>query len=300
MSDAVIKFSIPINTRGLYLNEDILKKIDTLAKKIVLESNALPHIESEIRASTDKGRSISAIDIPTLLKKIEGIDEKINSFSIRHETINRKTAIQIVFDKKGEVKINAYGTQTDLEFNLQRIKMEINVCDQEYHWLIQKVTTSKFLRATPITIFFSLSMITMICIFYYFYAKSIGIDIDNTLIIHDSLQYVKDVEKAIRSDSVSEKLNAILKGELRNFSNVTEVLKDISLKIRFLSISTFIVAVALFLQYKLKKLFPIYFFEFGHQIGQYEKLVKKREIWIVGIILAFAVNIISGIFVSFF
>lgn len=300
MNEIVTKFSLSINTKGLYINRDILIKVDELCKKSLRNSDDEASTSSEINASTDKGRTVTAQNIPALLEKIDGIDEVVNSILMNYEDESSNSAMQISFEKDGDVEILAYGAKHDLEFGMQRVKMGLGSCDQEYHWLISKVTKSKFFLALPILSFLIFSISALVFTGYYFYAKSVGIDIDQSIVVQDHLKYIREVEKAIHTDAISEKLNILLKGQLVGFTNLTDVIKDTSSKIRIFTLGALISGVLIFLQYQLRKLFPSSFFEIGSQVGQYEKLVKKRDLWVVGIIIAFGINIISGIFVSFF
>ena len=58
---------------------------------------------------------------------------------------------------------------------------------------------------------------------YSFYANNVGVDIDPNIIPKGNEYYIQ-VENALKSDDISEKINILLLAQLKSFTNVQDIL----------------------------------------------------------------------------
>jgi hypothetical protein len=126
----------------------------------------------------------------------------------------------------------------------------------------------------------------------------VGVNIDPSLIPSGNT-YFQEVEQALKSDSLSRKLDVLLMAQLRSFRNVQDVLDLLEGLIVFSLIALSIIAVSMLLLRVIARLYPLSFFAFGHQREVLSKLQHKREIWGVAVLLAFIVNVIAGLLITF-
>lgn len=87
-------------------------------------------------------------------------------------------------------------------------------------------------------------------------------------------------------------------GQLKGFSNVTDIITRTSVQIKYVSIVTTIVLILFLAVKNISKLYPLAYFEFGDFINNLIKIKRKREIWGVVVILGFLVNITAGMLVA--
>lgn len=133
---------------------------------------------------------------------------------------------------------------------------------------------------------------------YYFYAKNVGVNIDPT-IIPDGNTFYQEVEKALKSDSLSRKIDVLLISNLKDFTNVQDILERQKRYIGILLFSLTIILIAFFVLKTFSNLYPLALYSFGRQKEFLTKLRRKRDIWEVGVLLAFIVNIIAGLVIAF-
>lgn len=294
--DLATKISKTISMPGYILNSDILNKIDEIAiSTIQIKNNSELEVFYSVRDNKDNEKLLKNLsDIDPLYENPTG---KIVEISLNYE-ISKQAGLSISFQNKGDVEISGYSQAVDFEYKIDQIIRELNRCEQEYHWLEYYFAISnklkKFLFKTLSILFLTL----VACSLYVLYAKNVGIDITNAGIIPNGNTYYKTVESAINSDDTTLKLNALLMGKLRGFSNVTDVISRISNYIKYISISTIVVFVFFLAIQNISKLYPLTFFEFGDGVSKLQKLKRKREVWGTVVVLGFVINISSGLLLA--
>ena len=109
------------------------------------------------------------------------------------------------------------------------------------------------------------------------YAKNAGVDIADIGIVPDGNTYYKNVEDAIKDDDLNLKINTLLMGELKGFSNVTDIISRYTIYIRYVSIATIIVLLLFIVIRHISNLYPLTSFEIGDEIEKLKKIKRKEN-----------------------
>ena len=136
-------------------------------------------------------------------------------------------------------------------------------------------------------------------IFFLFYTQEVGVDLKDSSLLINGNEYFNVVEEAIKSDSISKKLDVLLLKELRGFTNASEIINGTKSYITFSSFGILITLLIYLLLIQLKNRFPLVYFNLSDlQKRRHSKMVKEREVILISILVAFIINIISGIILS--
>lgn len=290
-------FSRKILIQGSIIEEQTLRKLDDDSRKALHEN---PTDNSDLTIAlivteTDGNKS-KFESLEKFLGYYHSVRNQIQD--LRLDYSSSRGRIDIFFDRDGEIVVSSYGPAKEFHFVSDGILRELKHCDPQYNWLVKLLAFSQTPRKLLSFFILPLSLMILFLIYYYFYAVQIGVDVDPALLYQDN-SYLHDVEQAIKSDDISTKIDTLLRGQLKGFTNVSEVLEDTKYMIGVLAITIMIIIVIVTSLRYFSKLYPRTFFAIGQGAVTLTKLERKREIWTVTIGIAFIVNLIAGILVAF-
>lgn len=290
-------FSTEVELVGYVVDEPALARLDRYLKSSLLgDTSGTDDIDVLCVTSGPEDKSSS----------FHGIDELINHYQLTRETIHdlrldyscERGRIEIFFESDGTVEMSAYGPTRDFHFVSEGLVREIKGLAPEYNWPAKLFGFSRLPRRLLISLVPFVSFFLLSQVVYYYYATNIGVDVSAEL-LYDDNSYYQDVERAIRSSEVDVKLDVLLRGQLKGFTNVSEVL----VRTRFLIIGAVAALIAVFAcATGLKSYASAYsrsFFAVGLAVDRLRALERKREIWVVGVAIALIVNIVAGLIVAF-
>jgi len=293
---SITRISEDLEVFGYVLDRENLSRINIMATEAVKSGDERQNSAIAFSASVSckDHREFSFNSIEQVISYLEVSTEIHVRLELNYH-IKDHAAIELSFDKNGFINIIGYGAvENNFEFGVNRLKREIMACDPCYPRIIKWFTHSRALVSALTSMIVLASFYLFICAGYYIYAGSVGVNIDPKAIPVGN-EYYNDVEKALKSDSIEVKIDTLLRGELRNFTNVTDIL-DRQKKLVFnISIYLVFMAVVFLIRRIFRTIYPKAFFSFGPSVRTLQRLQRKREMWIVGVVVAFIVNILTGL-----
>jgi hypothetical protein len=291
-------FTRSIELAAYLIDEPFLKGVDTFVRESCsgLSDGSKPLSLSCMVQTTDDG-SCTFNSIDELLSHFARSRELIRELRLDYRA-ERGERIEITFPPQKVVDFSAYGDSPKFHFLADGLARELRRSDANFHWLARTLAFSRVPRRILASLIPLVSWLLLLAVGYYFHAKKVGVDVDPKL-LYDDNTYYQDVERAIKSESTDEKLNILLRGELKNFRNVTVVIGQIKRQIAVLSIALLLIAAGLLAIRSISSAYPRSFFAIGHGVERLRKLERKREIWIVGVVIAFIINLAAGLLVAF-
>ncbi|MGB3110216.1 MAG: hypothetical protein WBB40_06460 [Psychrobacter alimentarius] len=294
--DLATKVSKKISMPGYVINKEILLKVDEIAINTVkTDSHSDLEVFYSLRDEDHSEKQITNIlGIDQLCKNTK---KTISSVILKYEVV-KQAGLTISFQDDGEVEVSGYSQAVDFDYRIDQIIRELKRCEQDYNWLESNFAVSDKLKRLLLR-FLSLLFLTLVALsLFMFYAKGVGVDISDARLVPQGNTYYKEVENAIIGGDVTKKLDTLLMGQLKGFSNVTDIITRTSVQIKYVSIVTTIVLILFLAVKNISKLYPLAYFEFGDFINNLIKIKRKREIWGVVVILGFLVNITAGMLVA--
>lgn len=290
-------FSRKVSIQGSVIDEATLRGIDEVSKTALGEDQRDAALVKIACVASDSDGNVSKFDsLEELLNHYRRVRDRIHDLRIDYRSPQGR--IEVFFDHDGEIDLTAYGPTRDFHFVSEAIVRELRNCDPGYNWLAKFLAFSKTPRRILGTLILPLSFFLLFQIYYYYSATQIGVNVDPGL-LYEGNSYYQDVENAIKTDDLSTKLDTLLKGQLKGFTNVSEVLEDTQYTIGASAVSLVVVLVLILLLRSFSNAYPRSFFAIGLGIETLSKLERKREIWVAGVGIAFMVNLIAGFVVAF-
>jgi hypothetical protein len=217
----------------------------------------------------------------------------------KDESADESIRVKLLIDNNGEITISGNFHPKKSDELLALIWDELLLADEEYPNYAKSIVIPRFTKRIIEVLLISVSIFLLTQIFYLSYAKRVGVDLKDTSVIQKGNEYFNLVENALKSDSSNEKLNVLLIKELRGFTNVSEIIKRTKSLISILSIGVVIIFLAYILLLLLRKRFPLVYYNLSEiHTKRYDKIQKEREIIVISILIAFVINILSGIVLS--
>lgn len=294
-ADLTTKVSKTFDIAGYVLDREILNRIDLISKQAVSDAEDVNFERLKIVywATAYDGNMLKFEIVEALITYLDTELVKLKSLSLQY-VLPEKSGINIVFQPKGKIELSAYSNALDFQFNLDRINREIRRCDQEYGWWVRTFVFKSFIRRLLVYGISFFSIFLLYNVWFYIYARNVGVNVDPS-VIPSGNTYFQTVEEALKSDDPNKKLNVLLIGQFRNFTNVRDILSQQEKYIAFCLIGLAIATVLALVLRAISRLYPPSFFEFGDQKSVLIRLNRKREIWGITIIIGFVVNVIAGL-----
>lgn len=296
--DTSTTFSREVELIGYVLDEATLRRVDQYARASLRpDSSAGATIDSDCAAITRDGATLRFKSVDALLAHFETAKDLIEKLGLDYYAKD-SGRISVFFDDDGTIRFTAYGPTPNTEFVAEGLTREIKNCDPHYHWLARFIAFSRRPQWWLATLLVPVSFLLIAFIAYYFYASRVGVNVDQSL-LYEGNTYYQDVERAISSKSIEEKLNILLKGQLKGFTNVSAVLANTQARIGTVVVVLIGMVLLLLALRSYAAAYPRAFFSLGPASDQLHRLERKRELWIVGVGLAFVINVAAGLFVAF-
>lgn len=207
--------------------------------------------------------------------------------------------IEIEFARSGLVTVDTCGTPYLVDGVLHSAQQHIRSSDVQFSWFIRLFVIDRRFRRLAAFLASWIGVAISLLVFVFLYASNSGVDVNEEL-IPTGMTYYQEVETAIRSNDLYRKLDVLLLGQFRSFRNATDVVQSSRTGIIACLVSFLILGVSSWILRHLTQFYPISFFAIGHQTEILERLVKSREFWMGGIIIAFAINVLAGVLVAIF
>lgn len=290
-----VRLSETFNLSGYVVTEETLRQINEAGNSATSGSQTTPKNNFSIKFESGLHAHFASLD--EALAKISTERLAIKEFSLSFER-RPDVSVNANFKHGGTIEVVAFDKGADFQFDFERIKQEVLATDQDYPWIVRTFVTNHVVRRAVVVMCVLLSLILLGQVSYYAYATHIGVDIKDSSLIPQGMAYFQQVANAIQSQDTNEKLNILLKGQLRGFTNVSEVFDSVKKGIKADAVFLAVFFVIYLLLKKMDVLYPKSFFAIGAKKASFEKLVKRRDMWVVGIVVAGIVNLISGIVIS--
>jgi hypothetical protein len=285
--------SLTIN--GYVVHLETINRLCNLFSQISTDTEAT-NAKVTYSATLGRDRTVRYNNLEAVLDQLNNTNEEVSDFSIQYDgDIN----LSIAFNPKGKIELNASGTTPDLQYYSDQVLREIERCDQEHNWAVKTFIFKKWPTSILSSAIVSLSFGLFITIGMFFLAQSIGVNVDPS-IIPPGNTYFRQVEEALKTQDINKKLDTLLIGQLRGFTNASDFISQQQKTMTFLLAGIAVSAILLFILNRIQKLYPRSFFALGRQKEKFAKMERQREVWGIGIIVAFIINIVSGILLSFF
>jgi hypothetical protein len=210
---------------------------------------------------------------------------------------DRNAQLEIAMQDDGIISLSGVSDRPDFSFHIDPLKRELHACDQRFPAIVKLFAYSQQpLRVVTQTLALA-SIFLLGNVLYYIHALNVGVDVDPK-VIPEGNQYFQEIESVLQSGTDSEKIDAILRSQFLHFTNVSSVLDTCRLWLMWSLAGVGLSIGGIFLIRSIRRLYPKAFFAFGPSVQLLQQLVRRREVFSVGIVIAFIINIIAGIVVA--
>jgi hypothetical protein len=216
---------------------------------------------------------------------ISGLE--INIGATRYEQIN------VLLEPDGDITVDIAGPSHVVESAAHILRGRLAALNHQYSWIANSFVLNSRIRRITAKLVFLITLCLTFLIGYYIYAQFVGVNVDPQLIPH-GMTYYQEVEKAINSSDISQKVNILLRGHYAHFTNLTDFSNKYRTLIGYLLTSFIILFAFTWISRHLVKYYPRAFFAIGSQIEHLRRIEKGREFWVIGLITAFFINVAAG------
>lgn len=281
------------------IDEPLLTRLDELARNTLIRTAEDPLLTSCI-ATGPADESFRFSSVSELKDHFDRTRIAIQELRIDYRAGQQRVLLSFPEKKlgKGAIRLVAFGKTPDIDFTVEAFARELQHAGAAYHWIIRGLVFHAAPKRLLATALFGLSFLLLFQVLYYAYATKIGVNVDPHLLSPGN-EYFKDVERAIKSSSIDEKLDVILRGELQSFENVSEVLTRARGRIVGASLGLVVLSVLSFCLRAFSNCYPRTFFKIGLARERWARLERARDVWLIGVGIAFVVNIVSGLIIAF-
>jgi len=293
---AVRNVSIKIDIPGYIVDATILRNINSIAEETLLRSGKKTRASHTFSAKFGGQEVQNFKNFEQICNALDASRDDIDEIKLRY-SLPEQSALDITFAKNGKISIGGFSSEIDFNFNISRLQSEIRRCEQEYSILVRKLFFTSRARTFPIIFMFFCSAFLMYSLLTYLYALRVGVNIDPTLIT-PGMTYFQKVESAIRSDDVNRKLNVLLSGQLRGFTNLSDYLIRKQRDIIISLVAIVFMGAAIYARVAIAPLYPRAIFLFGDAKIRLSKIQHKRDVWTIAIGIGFIINLIAGFVVA--
>jgi hypothetical protein len=289
-----------IRIDGYVLDASAIDRIDNVSSQALQSTSKAKHskVVRQFRASTSDERTLTFDSKADLLSTLDAESQVIRSVFLRYES-TPSNSIAMLFQSRGRIELRAKSPSPDFSFQIDRLENEIQSCDQHFSAFTKSFLYQPNLRSALFGLSILCSLILIVVIGFYIYSRNVGVNLTDASIIPSGNQYYQWVEKAIKSDTLRTKVDVLLMGQLKGFSNLNDVLHKMEISIAILSVALIILIAILMLRRYMRRLYPRTFFSFGHAKSTLARNVRRREIITIVIVLGFIVNVAAGLVIAF-
>ena len=294
-SESPRRASTTAKVYGFCVDRSGLARLDNCVKSVLQFQNAGSVVQAELVLSTSEATKTFA-NIDELTAALTSNKSLVKWFALRYQS--QGDAIEVSFQMDGHIVITGYSDRDAAALKLEQIEQEARSLDQEYGPIITWFISSRNVRSVVSSIVAGACFSLLVNIVFYIYAINVGVDIDPS-VVPSGNQYFLEVEEALKSSDSSLKLDVLLRGQLKGFANVSTILQRTLSWIVYSAAFAVAGVAGVFLLVYMKKIYPAGFLSLGSNERKLQSFVRQREILIVGIIVAFIVNIAAGLVLAF-
>jgi hypothetical protein len=197
------------------------------------------------------------------------------------------------------VDINGFGAGAAFNADIDRLRYEIDACDQAYSWPVKTFIFKSWPRdLLSFPIFLSFMALIGLLVGFFVCRHSL-VNVDPALVLSED-EYYKQLAFAIKSTSANDKLNVLLRSQVKGFKDAAPILAALQRGLFACSAALIILFIIAFIRRAVARTYPVAFFALGAGKPRLERLRRSREIWTVVIVLGFVINIVAGVVVAFF
>lgn len=293
---SITRISQKLELTGYVIDSDQLENLDAACKETIKYEHGETGATTTYWIKKSDKEGLEFDDYSSFNDYLSSNPIKIDSISMKYLSFPG-TGLSLLFQPRGEIEVSGYSNLPDFQFNIDRIINDIEGSYDDYNWPVRNFIFNRRIKNAMTTILMGLSIMLFLSIGYLFYARSVGVNIDPSLIPSGNT-YFQQLEEVLNSGDTNDKLDILLVAQLRNFSNVEEI---IIRQERFISILVFSIIVLLIIYICLRlisNLYPRSFFAVGKNVQVLADMKRKREIWGVAIIIGFIVNVVAGLLIA--
>jgi hypothetical protein len=283
---------------GFVLDESNLRGIDQSARLAVTQTDTEARLRSQYAVSYSSDKTHNFEDINSLIERLKTVPQGVETVSLRH-TSTEDSGIEVTFSRTGEVNLSGFSQSPTFQFEFDRVFESVKNTIEPYGVFIRHFAFDKRIRSLLAVAIIAASMALTVFTTFYFYAKSVGVNIEDTSMIPTGNEYAKRLAEALRSTDINKKLDALLIERLAGFENVRDVLNSLGRDIKIDLLLIAILVGFLLVRKLFIRLYPRSMFMFGSNEKRYQDLKAKRQIWGIAVGVAFVVNIVAGLIVAF-
>jgi hypothetical protein len=304
---AVYRKSYFMDFPGYVVAEDCLNQIDSISSTAVTPSHdddddtddgpPRPTLTSYAATFTASSRIVFT-SLESLLDHARKQPDELRELNLRYLCQN-EAGINLAFRRNGRIELSAYSREIDFQFHLDRIRNELLALKPDYALPIRMFVFSPWARRLAFASASLLSMVVFCLLAYFLLAKQIGVNVDPKLLT-PGMGFAQDIERAIKSPDLENKLNTLLRTQLRGFSNVSDVFIRVRAQLFYATFFLCLSFIIIFILRRLRFLYPRAFFAVGRHVKSLEKLERRRDIWNLVIVVGLLVNLAAGILLALF
>ena len=275
---------------GYVLDTKVLGRVVDAGRELVGESDVAVEIIAHTRSPKRQQLRFTSVD--ALQHHIDREVEVVHELDVEVRS-GFETGMSASFGSEGDIAVKVFGAGNDFAFRADRVFRAAQQCVETYGWWIRSLAFNQAVRGLVAVAALCAAGFLIANVGYYYYARSAGVNIDPNVLPPGNVHF-RDVERALASDSLSVKLDVLLAGELRGFKNVTDIMARSRAgasvsggMLAFFAASAGVLKV-------MRGLYPRAYFALGTDDALLERLRKRRELWNVGVVVAFAVNVAAG------
>ena len=221
MQDSAQTRRSSVQIPGLVIDTNILSQIHSAYLELRDEGN---HSDISYTLEDFSGSSVRARNPDELTDRAEQLAPVLKSLTIEHRN-GLSAGLRLNIRDSGTIDMEAYGSTAEFFFKAESVLEAAKKSKVDY-WSPTRAIFFQF-RNRIVSAIVAVLVISLayLCFesWYYFYAKEVGVNIDQTLVPTGN-SYFKQVESALKSSDVTVKIDTLLKAQLRSFSNVSVVL----------------------------------------------------------------------------
>ncbi|MCX5919418.1 MAG: hypothetical protein NTX30_22430, partial [Deltaproteobacteria bacterium] len=212
---------------------------------------------------------------------------------------SNQAQVNVLLEPDGDVTLDITGPTHVVDGAAHSLRQRLVAIDQRYSWAARFFILNP--RPRRIASMFAVSSFLLLSFFVgmYVYALVVGVNV-NPGLIPKGMSYYQRVEDAINSSDLGKKLNVLLIGNYRGFTNVSDFLVIYRSRIGYCIFAFVILSFAAWVSRHLTRYYPRAYFALGKQIDHMKKIEKGREMWVIGIFIAFFVNLAAGFLILIF
>jgi len=284
---------------GFVLDEETLRRIESVTKSII-QSPAVGY-PTELSTSVSVRQLYNSTDreydtVDALIEDTKAPDFSIQRLSVRSKR-SYEAAASVQFWADGGIDISGFSSDPEFAASAERLKHEVSACDQGYSWPVRTLIFKRWPReALSLSTLACFVMLILFLLYFVLWQRSL-VNVDSSILVTDD-EYYRELATALKSSSANQKLDVLLRSQIRGFRDARPTRILLQRSILFLSLTLVVLLLLGFVRRAVARLYPPAFFALGAGVAKLRRLERRRDVWMVAIIASFIVNIAAGLIVA--